>query len=234
MRLLKKSEIDSAKAGDRKRDIDEGSKLAKRVDALREAQATEEASLEKFRRETIAHINEEIISKTYERDSLSKEVYDLEDRKKIALLPLDSEWLEVKAKQDELTEYAQKLNQEKLMLIQSKKDFDIEEDKQKVEKRRISDERNRSIKSLTETETNREESVKVLTKNKRVLEETEELLRREERKAKAKEKALQSAEVILRQKEKKLEEREKDINNQNIFLADQRKTLERAFNRLKK
>ena len=48
MRLMKKSDITKANAQAKKREIDEGVKLAKRIDGLRETLADEEQSLEKF------------------------------------------------------------------------------------------------------------------------------------------------------------------------------------------
>ena len=95
MKLLKKSEVDKAKALDRQREIVEGSKLAARVDTLREVAATEEASLEKFRRETIAQINKEIVSALTRRDALQDEVKLLENLKAKALVPVGEAWREV-------------------------------------------------------------------------------------------------------------------------------------------
>ena len=70
MKLLKKSEINTLKAQERKAEIDQGLKLSRRVDVLRETAAQEEASLEAFRRSSIKAINEEIKQLTYVRDSL--------------------------------------------------------------------------------------------------------------------------------------------------------------------
>lgn len=92
MRLLSKSEIAQAKATEQRRDIEEGLKIAKRVDSLREIKVQEEAALEKFRSETLSHINDEIIKKNQELDALEHEVKDLQKRRKEALEPLDKAW----------------------------------------------------------------------------------------------------------------------------------------------
>lgn len=91
MKLLAKSEVAKAKAADRQREVAEGLKLAGRVDSLREVAAHEEASLAKFRRETIEVIHAEIVAETYKRDLLIGEVSVLEDRKREALKPLDDQ-----------------------------------------------------------------------------------------------------------------------------------------------
>lgn len=83
LKLLKKSEVDRLKAQERQREIAEGMKIAGRIDALRRTQAEEEASLEKFRRETVEHINNEIVETIERLNLLKKEVAKLEEKKKI-------------------------------------------------------------------------------------------------------------------------------------------------------
>jgi len=58
MRLLAKREVDQRKSVERARDIDEGMKLARQVDTLRETKAEEEASLARFRTESISKIHQ--------------------------------------------------------------------------------------------------------------------------------------------------------------------------------
>lgn len=90
MKLLSKKEINTATAKSQKQTYDEGIKLARRVDGLREVAAAEEASLEKFRRETLARIHEEITQETSKRDSLRQEVFRLQKEREEAIKPLDS------------------------------------------------------------------------------------------------------------------------------------------------
>lgn len=233
MKLLSKSDIATAKAKDKRREIDEGLKIAQRVDSLRETQAMEEAALTKFRKETLIAINQEIVSETRKKNELLKEVSDLEDRKREALKPLDEAWNAVRAKEEELTEYAHQLHQDREILSQAEKDHEIEVELLKVEKSRVSDERDRSIKSLANAEAFREENRLILSQNRNILEESKLVLKDAQKKAKLKEQAIHVAELRLKERERIIQEKEKDIINQNIFLADQRKTLERALNRIK-
>lgn len=99
MKLLPKSEVEKARAADKQREINEGSKLAKKIDNLREVVVEEEEALELFRKETIKRIYEEITVEAQKRDNLKKEVTDLETRKRIALEPLDQQWGELKEAQ---------------------------------------------------------------------------------------------------------------------------------------
>lgn len=60
MKLLAKSDIQKAKSIERQQLVNEGLKLAKRVDDLREVVAEEEQTLENFRRETLKEIHRQI------------------------------------------------------------------------------------------------------------------------------------------------------------------------------
>lgn len=104
MKLLAKSDISKAKSVDRQREIDEGLKLATKVDALREISAQEEASLAKFRTETLWVIASEILSETTKRDELKAEVQVLEDRKVEALKPLTEELNKIAVGKEHLAE----------------------------------------------------------------------------------------------------------------------------------
>ena len=95
MRLLPKNEIQEAKATAKRQESDEGLRLAKRIDRLRETYAEEEASLEKFRVRTIAQIHEETTPLIEKADGLRKEIVSLEAKRKELLEPLDKEWAEL-------------------------------------------------------------------------------------------------------------------------------------------
>lgn len=79
MRLLPKSEINVRQAQQKRAEIDEGVKLANRVDNLREIAAREEESLSSFRNNTLKAIAAEIKKAEDERSSILKEVTDLRE-----------------------------------------------------------------------------------------------------------------------------------------------------------
>lgn len=95
MKLLPKSEIDKMKAVERKREIDEGLKLAKRVDNLREVAAAEEASLRKFRNETVKVIYDEITKEEQKLNALKGEIVRAQKEREELKKPLDAEWARV-------------------------------------------------------------------------------------------------------------------------------------------
>jgi len=91
MKLLAKSDIHQKRAAEQKQTIDEGKKLASTIDRLREVAAQEDASLDKFRSETLARIHEETTEAATKRDALLGEVRELEAAKREALQPLTEE-----------------------------------------------------------------------------------------------------------------------------------------------
>src|ERR1035437_10291040 len=92
MKLLSKKVINDRVQTERKNAIDAGTFLAKKIDALRE----EVLTLQKTRDEFIAGsqqvINDSLSSLQQKQDSLSKEIKELEVRRKELLKPLDDEW----------------------------------------------------------------------------------------------------------------------------------------------
>lgn len=99
MRLLPKSEIDRVQAEEQRRDVEEGVKLARRIDALREVVAQEEANLEEFRRKTVERIHGEISQSIEERDKARSEASFWRDERAKAQKPLDEEWAHLRSEQ---------------------------------------------------------------------------------------------------------------------------------------
>ncbi len=92
LRLLPREEIDKRKAQERTREMNEGQKLAGRVDSLREMAVSEEIALDTYRTETLKKIQEEIQSKRGEYDLIHAEVTALKAERARLSEPLDSDW----------------------------------------------------------------------------------------------------------------------------------------------
>lgn len=88
MKLLSKQDIDLAKARERKMEIDEGKKLAERVDTLRRVLPAEMARLEEFRDKTVAAVKADIEQILERKNRLSKEADAEEERRARAMEPL--------------------------------------------------------------------------------------------------------------------------------------------------
>ena len=101
MKLLPKIKINERVNEEKRQNILAGVFLAKKVDALRE----EVLTLQKTRDEFIAGsqqvINDSLSSLQQKQDSLSKEIKELEVKRKELLKPLDDKWAEVNELQEE-------------------------------------------------------------------------------------------------------------------------------------
>jgi hypothetical protein len=74
IRLLEKSEVAKSNAVQRQQEIDEGMKVARRVDSLRELVAHEEATLNDFRERRMAEISGDIKKEEEKLEKLGSEV----------------------------------------------------------------------------------------------------------------------------------------------------------------
>ncbi len=95
MRLLPKQQIDKERNDERKKDIDYGVTLAKKIDALRETKFEEEKALSDWRAIAVKGVQDEIDSLTEDRDNLFKDNTEARRIREELLKPLDAEWIEI-------------------------------------------------------------------------------------------------------------------------------------------
>jgi hypothetical protein len=125
MRLLPKQEVSILQASKKRAEIDEGLKLARRVDSLREIAATEEASLALFREKTLKAISADIKELETERSGVQSEVISLRNEIAEGTKVLDVR--ESALKQAELaleghkTAFGERLNGIKIVVFELKK-----------------------------------------------------------------------------------------------------------------
>ena len=231
MRLMPKTGVEKANAEAKRKEIDEGVKLAKRIDGLRETLADEEQSLEKFRVATLENIKAETAPLEEKRDSLKKEVGELERTRAELLLPLDEAWEEVELERKELEQ----------------KEYDVgevqkaaEKDKTKArEELRLAKEAKKQAAFCEEEATNKLNSATIELRNAKELNEQAVTTKREADIYKTEALATVAEEQrkldlrtkALEEREEKVRKDEEEISKTKLQLADQRQTLERAFKR---
>ncbi len=131
MKLLPtRMDINKAKADERKREVDEGLSLARKVDALRETKADEERKLLEYRAGMIAKVQAEIDAYISERDSLRRENENLIETRKELIKPLDEEWKEINLERENLAK-------EKQSFYLSKEQLRIEEENLQIEQKKL-------------------------------------------------------------------------------------------------
>jgi len=234
MKLLTKSEQSKAKALEKNREIQEGLKLAKRVDALREISAQEDKALKEFRKNSLAEISKEISKEASKKEELEKEVKELEDRKTEALKPLDLEWDKVKVAKEELT-------RKEATLLNGIEGYKAEYEEINRRNKDISN-KEAHLATVADIAHDKHDEAEKLLKSareqalasKKVSEETEREAKTLINNALEKEKYIINREKAISVKEEELRNKEIELAKQVIAIRDREATLERNIKRLKK
>lgn len=152
MRLLSKREVDQAKQKDRQQEIEEGMKLARKVDDLRETASEEETRLQLFRQKSVEQLHAEIQPLEKKKSSLEEEVKDLEHRKKLALAPLDAEWERMKEEGRKVTLKKFELDDREALVKKSEIDIENSKKELEIEKGRLQDFKRTTSENLVQSE----------------------------------------------------------------------------------
>lgn len=231
IRLLNKREIDKAKAKDQRLEIQEGLKLAKRVDALRETAVEEELSLKKFREATIKNIHEELSTEGQKLETLKVEVKALESRKEEALKPLTEAWDTLRREQEALSKAEEELANRFSEAFEVQESLKKEQKEIKTAKSLAESDRERALDASKQAERNRADTSRALDFAERVQrkallqeEQVKSWAERQEEEIAVEKKNLQLRTTSLARKEKALEKRE-------IRLKDRQEQLQRTIKR---
>lgn len=234
MKLLPKSEITKLQAQDKKQAIDEGVKLARKIDNLREVASQEEASLDKFRSETLSSINKDISAAALRLGRILSELHELERRKEDALKPIIKETEELEAKKLQFTEEYAKIDS--LLAEISHRQVTIEEQKLQVERHLIDTEtmKHRQRELLGDAYTERSDATLLATETRQKAEEFAILKAQTESSLAERSQELETLSNVLQKKAEQLEVERLRQTAERVRLADREQTLERELNRLKK
>lgn len=219
-RLLDKRVISTELAEEKRRQIQSGVTLAKKVDAVRETLQKEENDLESFRRETITRIQKEIDSKIGERNSLDKEIVQRREERIQLEAPIDLKeaWNEVQSGRLEVTEWKDRLGTQ--TVEQLAKEAEIAEFTESTVKRsEQSKEREKiTVRTLQEAESKYGEASVVLDKAKV---ESKKLIES----AKQKEKKVIERELSIEVRENEVSELENKNQAHELDLSSREKAL---------
>lgn len=234
MKLLSKLDVTKNKAVERKREIDEGAKLARKVDGLRQLSAAEESNLTKFREESLKELNKVILSKQKESDDLDEDIKIKKGIRDKLLEPLQVEFDAIdNAKKDieklnlDLERREETLRKATLILELEQKQLETSNKQLDTKHRYLDEQLLEAIVHTNELERLRKDSdernANIKKQEKMVVSD---LIRRE-------------AAVAIREKDAMLQqEHNKKVaflhDKERIQLADMRATLERAIKRIKK
>lgn len=234
MKLLPKSEIIKKQNDARKMQIDEGQRIARKIDILRETLANEELSLEKFRKETVTLIHKEVSEERAILNSLKKEIEDLSIIKKELQKPLDEEWEKVKEAMIEIEKHKEAINVSWNDIL--KREQEIKETSKKTAQTLANTLRleERTKDELTEAHSKNIEAEKALKLSKEKLAKTEVYIETTESEIRDREKELASREKDCTIRETKLLKQQSELEKGWKLLNDRKESFDRTIKRLKR
>lgn len=231
MELLKKSTVQLEVQDQRRRRIDEGVKIAQKVDTLRETLASLEAQHQKFLSGMEKELQERTQPLIQRIASLQIEIKNLEGERQRLMTPLTKEWSEVEKKQAELVKEEIVLEKRNVSLTQKEeKQFasgaELKDKlfKVKTRERELVKARNEADENLYLSEEKRDEALK----QKKDSDEYAKHVRQSLLETEA-ELSVKIREVEMR--ESAIETRKKEQDDREIWLRDRYQTLERTLNR---
>lgn len=231
MKLLDKKSINSSKASEKKLEIDEAVKLAKRLVEVRKTLAEEEKKLKVFREATTQTILDEIASLGAKKNDLEGKVADLTEARKSLQKPLDDEWKVVNDKSIVLAqkeeELAQKdffLKSKEQSLLEKQKELNLEEERIVDLESQANRNHNLSTKELARAESVLKEAYRHQSEvESEVKERIQAVVEREDASAR-KEKELGMRQDFLNSRERKIDEEARRVKDlyQTLLRSQQR------------
>ena len=234
MKLLPKSKINERVNEEKRQNILAGVFLAKKVDALREELLTLQKTRDEFIAGSQQVINDSLSSLQQKQESLSKEIKELEVKRKELLKPLDEEWNEVnKLKAELLKDKESDYSRREYLKLQ------IEEvDKERIKIDRIVNTINLRKDEIEKAKENTMALEKMAKYNYEISISERDIQTKEYEKLnselKAKIDTYENGISVNETKEKDLEIREVALLSEQKHLESQQRTLKIAYEEIKK
>lgn len=233
MRLLSKIEVSRQKSDERKLEIDEGVKLASKVDKLRETAASEASNLQKFRTESLKKIKDEIDVLLIQKDDLQGQIVSLTEQKRLLRVPLDAEWEELKHKLLSVEEIKGELWERESFITDNEQEIDARIKKLDLEAIKVSEKNQIVTEKLEHAVEILDSAQEKVTKMEQQVDDFDLYLIK-----KNKELLTREAEIAVRERELNLisennERNRKELITRTTLLRDREQTLERELLRQK-
>lgn len=234
MKLQPKRVVATEIAKQRKSQIDEGVKLAGKVDKLRSVVSEEEAKVERFRKESVTRVQVEIDDKIVEKNRLIEEIRILKEDRARDLIPLTLEWEKVKKEKERLIRQEEVVSTREDDATQREEEVKNLEYEVSIDKERVGQLKEATTQKLGEAEVDRIEAREFLatTKNK-----AQKIIFDAELKAHQAQSRIDGVEVWEREvaeREERVNDKETDLTRRELVLKDRYATLEREIKRNKK
>ena len=235
MKLLERQSLNNDLQEQRRAQAEEGIRLAKRIDALRETLSTLEKQHQDFIESSRTTYQEAIGALERRKDELEKEIVRLEERRALLREPLDNEeW--------ESLEEAQKDHEKKALSLAIQEASIAKRDSVVLEKEKKAEQRERALNDMSEAieqerafvshekEKATSLTLKLREEEKRSVSEQKE----RERITLKKDEEFDRRARAIDMREKLLNAREKSIDKREAFVDHKYKVLQRTIKRIKK
>lgn len=225
MKLLTKSEIEQQRNSERKLEIDEGMKIARRVDGLRRISAEEEGKLAAYGEANKQIVLGQLSDLVNERDGLRMEVVVLQEEREKLLEPLDAEWDKLALRNAELDGQYIEIRYKELAVREQEEVLAARiEDAVRAEGR-IAEDRRQANRNLLDTDAMRREMAEAKEVFSAYLQkEVSDFGRRDAQLASSEENAV-NREARAAAREKELDQRERRLNDEERRIKDLEDTL---------
>lgn len=234
MKLLTKQEIVREKSLERKNEIDEGVKLARRVDTLRQTVAKEEANLNKFRDESLKILRNDLETLQKQKEVLVSQINELDEQKRILRIPLDSEWVKVETRKKEIQTDQELLNEKVSNLLQKEQNYALNIRELLIEQERTKDERSKASQNLIKSSENLAFSEKIISETQAKRKENDEYFAQKNKELLSREAQIAISERELKLKEDQIDKERSGLITRTILIQDREQTLERELKRQQK
>lgn len=235
-RLLDKKLVNAALATERKQEIDKGIKLAKAVDALKEAKTKEEADLAEWRVSTLNSIQMEITLRQSENERLRLENQNLKEERLRLESPIDltQAWKEVRELQRKNESIADNILSQEINVTARENDLAESKSSLEIREKKVISAQDSIEQMLEHAESQRTEAMSVNKVAKDTLTQIESQKSRQEEDLAIREQEIRAREDSILAREETAEREQLIISSEKLLLADRRATLERGFEELRR
>lgn len=233
VKLIPKSQLQEQKAKQQTREIEEGIKIAKRIDGLRETYSNVEQGLEKYRIATLQSIQEEINSFNTKKEILSEDVNLIQRKYDRMMQEISTKRIGIAQFEKSLKGWEKKLEEREKKV--SLEEFDIMEAKNKAELSLSVQQDNERITAnlLIQADKRRIEAQNTLETAKLIQEKAYSDKKDIEVTLVLREYSIKAQEEGNLKKSMELESKEKELNIEKIQVKDMKETLQRSLNRIR-
>lgn len=218
---------------ERKKLIDEGLDLAKRVDTLRETKLVEEGNLTRFRVEAVQAVQTEIDAHVKVKDSLVSDIEVLKEKKRVLEIPLDDKWKEVNERSAQVLKDEQAVSEKSYILRKREEKVEKVEREVVIEKGRADDLTRRASEKLALADETLKDAQGDAIKVREQAAEVLQVVLLQSTLVKDKEEAVAVREQEVNKVWDRVVEKERDLAIREIQLKDKYQTLERTIKRMK-